>query len=130
MALPGCEALRSGSRCCARSGENGGMSAFPSRLQPLLDHASPAQQLARLLTDAGHECYLVGGRVRDGFVDREPRADEAVDVDITTDARPDVVERLVGRWAAAVWRGGQRFGTVGCRKDGVVIEITTFRAEI
>src|SRR6185295_3255434 len=68
--------------------------------------------------------------VRDAFVDREPRADEEVDVDVTTDARPDVVERLVRPWADAVWLQGQRFGTVGCRKDDVVIEITTFRDEV
>jgi poly(A) polymerase len=107
-----------------------GMSAIPSRLRPLLDVASPAQQLARLLTASGHECYLVGGSVRDAFLDRATRADEDVDVDITTDARPDVVERLVRPWADAVWLQGQRFGTVGCRKDGTTLEITTFRAEV
>src|SRR4029077_9460825 len=95
-----------------------------------LDQSSPTQQLARLLTDAGHECYLVGGRVRDAFVDREPRADEDIDVDLTTDARPDVVERLVRPWADAVWLQGQRFGTVGCPRGDMVLEITTFRAEV
>jgi poly(A) polymerase len=107
-----------------------GMSAIPPRLRPLLDAASPAQQLARLLADAGHECYLVGGSVRDAFLDRATRADEEVDVDLTTDARPDTVEELVRPWADAVWLQGQRFGTVGCRKDGTTLEITTFRAEV
>jgi poly(A) polymerase len=106
------------------------MSAFPPRLRPLLDASSPVQQLARLLTDAGHECYLVGGSVRDAFLDRTLRDDETPDVDITTDARPDVVERLVRPWADAVWLQGQRFGTVGCRKGDSVLEITTFRAEV
>jgi poly(A) polymerase len=106
------------------------MSAFPPRLQSLLDDSSPLQQLARLLTDAGHECYLVGGSVRDAFLDRTVRDDETPDVDVTTDARPDVVERLVRPWADAVWLQGQRFGTIGCRKDRMVIEITTFRAEV
>src|SRR6266487_5524528 len=86
-----------------------GMSAIPPRLRPLLDAASPAQQLARLLTESGHECYLVGGSVRDAFLDRAMRADEDVDVDITTDARPEVVEALVRPWADAVWLQGQRF---------------------
>ena len=29
-----------------------------------------------------------------------------------------------------VWLQGQRFGTVGCRKDDTVVEITTFRADV
>jgi poly(A) polymerase len=106
------------------------MSAFPPRLRPLLDESSPLQQLARLLTDAGHECYLVGGSVRDAFLDVTPRGDAVSDVDVTTDARPDVIERIVRPWADAVWLQGQRFGTIGCRKGGVVLEITTFRAEV
>ncbi len=106
------------------------MTAIPPRLQPLLDPASPVQDLARLLAGAGYECYLVGGSVRDAFLDRVVRADEDVDVDVTTNARPDVVERLVRDWADAVWLQGQRFGTVGCRKAGTTIEITTFRAEV
>jgi poly(A) polymerase len=79
------------------------MSAFPSRLRPLLEAFSPLQQLARLLVDEGHECYLVGGSVRDAFLDRAVRDGEELDVDVTTDARPDVVERLVRPWADAVW---------------------------
>src|SRR5206468_1942524 len=33
-------------------------------------------------------------------------------------------------WADAVWLQGQRFGTVGCEKDGDRFEITTFRADV
>ena len=55
---------------------------------------------------------------------------EETDIDIATDARPEVVEQLVRPWADAVWLQGQRFGTVGCRKDGTALEITTFRAEV
>ncbi len=106
------------------------MSTMPARLQPLLDPASPVQQLARLLVDAGHECYLVGGSVRDAFLDRIVRDSETVDVDVTTDARPDVVERLVRPWADHVWLQGQRFGTIGCEREGMKIEITTFRADV
>jgi poly(A) polymerase len=102
-----------------------GMSAVPPRLQPLLDPTSPVQQLARLLVDAGHECLLVGGSVRDALLDR-PHSD----VDIATDARPDVVERIVRGWADHVWLQGARFGTVGCERNGMQIEITTFRAEV
>jgi poly(A) polymerase len=107
-----------------------GMAAIPPRLQPLLDPAKPTQQLARLLTDAGHECYLVGGSVRDAFLDRVTRGGEQPDVDLTTDARPDTVEQIVRGWADAVWLQGKRFGTIGCRKSDTVIEITTFRADV
>lgn len=103
--------------------------AVPARLQPLLDPASPLQQLARLLVDAGHECYVVGGSVRDAFLDRVVRDDEERDVDVTTSARPDVVEHLVRPWADHVWLQGKRFGTVGCQLDDTRLEITTFRAE-
>ncbi|MET0420602.1 MAG: CCA tRNA nucleotidyltransferase [Acidimicrobiia bacterium] len=106
------------------------MSTMPARLQPLLDPQSPVQQLARLLVDAGHECYLVGGSVRDAFLDRIVRPEETVDIDVTTDARPEVVEQLVRQWADHVWLQGQRFGTIGCERGGVKIEITTFRAEV
>ena len=45
---------------------------------------------SRRLADAGHRAYLVGGSVRDAFLDRA-RPDS--DIDITTDARPDAIER-------------------------------------
>ena len=101
---------------------------IPPRLRPLLDPASPVQELARLLTEASHRCDLVGGSVRDALLDGSPDVDR--DVDVATDARPDEVERLVRGWADHVWLQGQRFGTVGCEKDGTRIEITTFRAEV
>ena len=103
------------------------MTAVPPRLARYFEPKSTYQQLSRLLTDAGHRAYLVGGAVRDAFLDRvQPEAD----TDITTDARPEVIERLVKGWADAVWLQGERFGTVGCEKDGDRFEITTFRAEI
>jgi len=101
---------------------------IPPRLRPLLDPASPVQELARLLIDGGDQCYLVGGSVRNAFIDRSP--DPEPDVDVATDARPDEVERLVRGWADHVWLQGRRFGTVGCEKRGTRIEITTFRAEV
>jgi tRNA nucleotidyltransferase (CCA-adding enzyme) len=83
------------------------------------------QRIARRLADAGHECFLVGGSVRDALLDRPHD-----DVDISTSARPPEVERLVRGWSDHVWLQGQRFGTVGCEVGGVRMEITTFRAEV
>jgi poly(A) polymerase len=99
----------------------------PPRLARFFEPDSPWQQVAGRLTDAGHRAYLVGGSVRDAFLDR---VREDSDIDIATDARPDDVQLAVKGWADAVWLQGERFGTVGCQKDGHVFEITTFRAEI
>jgi poly(A) polymerase len=103
------------------------MSNVPERLQPLLDPATQVQQLARRLVDAGYECFLVGGTVRDAFLGR---MHDDGDIDFATNALPDVVEELVRGWADQVWLQGQRFGTVGCIRDGIKMEITTFRAEV
>jgi poly(A) polymerase len=103
------------------------VTAVPPRLARYFEPTSATQQLSRRLSDAGHRAYLVGGSVRDAFLDR---VREDSDTDIATDARPDVIERVVKGWADSVWLQGERFGTVGCEKNGEVFEITTFRAEI
>jgi len=97
----------------------------PVRLRRYYDTDAAPRQLAARLAEGGHECYLVGGTVRDALLDR---AD--TDVDLTTDARPDVIEAAVRGWADAVWLQGQRFGTVGAEKDGLRMEITTFRGDV
>jgi poly(A) polymerase len=102
----------------------------PERLRPLLDPASPVQRVAGRLVAAGHQAYLVGGTVRDALLDRRPGSEEKVDVDLTTDARPDEIVRVVDGLAEHIWLQGQQFGTVGARVDGVDFEITTFRAEV
>ena len=97
----------------------------PARLRPYYDDGSPPQQLAARLAESGHECYLVGGTVRDALLDR---VDE--DVDLTTDARPEAIEAAVRGWADSMWLQGQRFGTIGVEKGGLRMEITTFRGDI
>ncbi len=99
--------------------------AVPPRLRPLLEESSVTQQAARLLGAAGHQCFVVGGSVRDALLDRP-----SDDVDLATDARPDAVAELLGDWAESMWLQGQRFGTVGCEREGVRLEVTTFRAEV
>ncbi len=103
------------------------MTAVPPRLARDFEPGSATQQLSRRLSEAGHRAYLVGGSVRDAFLDR---VHPGSDVDITTDARPEVIEQVVKGWADAVWLQGERFGTVGCQKGDDLFEITTFRAEI
>jgi len=83
-----------------------------------------AQELADLFAAAGHRLYLVGGTVRDALLGR-PESD----LDFTTDARPEAVLALVDGWASAVWDTGIAFGTVGLRRRGVTMEVTTFRSD-
>ncbi len=101
------------------------VTAVPARLERFFVSDSPSQQLSARLAAVGSRAYLVGGSVRDALLDRD-----IDDIDIATAARPDVVEAAVRPWADAVWLQGQRFGTVGCEKDGERFEITTFRADV
>ncbi|PPB48577.1 CCA tRNA nucleotidyltransferase [Arthrobacter pityocampae] len=81
-------------------------------------------EVGGLFDAAGHELSLVGGPVRDLFLGRV-----SPDLDFTTDADPDQTLAVVRRWADAYWEIGRAFGTIGLRKDGHQIEITTYRAE-
>ncbi len=83
-----------------------------------------AQELADRFAAAGHRLYVVGGTVRDALLGRA-----GTDLDFTTDARPDAVLAVVEGWANAVWDTGIAFGTVGLRRQGVLMEITTFRSD-
>ncbi len=107
-------------------------------------------QLARIFHDHGKQLYMVGGNVRDLLLQRET----SPDADLTTDATPEEVKRLVApTHPSAVVLVGEQFGTVRLhfrrkaraeeaagaerRADETrsvsptedVIEITTFRTE-
>ncbi|MEV6793781.1 CCA tRNA nucleotidyltransferase [Streptomyces sp. NPDC051320] len=90
----------------------------------LLRVSPVADDLARRFQEAGFSLALVGGSVRDALLGRLGN-----DLDFTTDACPEAVLRLVRPWADAVWEVGIAFGTVGCQKDGYLIEVTTYRSE-
>ena len=81
-------------------------------------------ELGHRFADAGHEIALVGGPVRDILLGRGSK-----DLDFTTSAHPDVIERLLSGWADHVWDIGKAFGTIGCRKGEWVLEVTTYRSE-
>jgi poly(A) polymerase len=103
---------------------------IPARLEPILAEVEP---LARRFTAAGFRIYLVGGTVRDAIDARGADATQALagaDLDLTTDALPDDIERILRGWADAVWLQGKRFGTVGAAKEGRHYEITTHRSEV
>jgi poly(A) polymerase len=96
---------------------------IPERLRPLVGETA---EIAARFERAGFRLYLVGGVVRDAVTDR---LRDEMDLDFTTNARPDDIERIVQPWADAVWAQGKRFGTIGLIKDGRRMEITTHRAE-
>jgi len=93
-------------------------------LQPIIDEAAP---LAERFAAAGFALYLVGGIVRDLLVGRELAGH--LDVDLTTDARPEDIKRIVSGWADSVWTQGERFGTIGLKRGERAFEITTHRAD-
>ncbi|MDO5049029.1 MAG: CCA tRNA nucleotidyltransferase [Actinomycetaceae bacterium] len=81
-------------------------------------------ELGRVFSRAGFELSLVGGPVRDAFLALTPH-----DFDLTTNARPDDTERLLGQWGDTTWAVGKAFGTIGARKGDLIVEVTTYRTE-
>ncbi|KAB1915863.1 CCA tRNA nucleotidyltransferase [Micromonospora sp. AMSO31t] len=90
----------------------------------LLRVSPVADELGRRFAQAGHELHLVGGSVRDALLGRL-----GDDLDFCTDAHPDETIRVIRGWAESIWETGREFGTIGCQRDGLRLEITTFRAE-
>ena len=81
-------------------------------------------RLANAFAAAGHELALVGGPVRDAFLDRPLH-----DLDFTTDATPDQILALVKPLSDAQWDIGRAYGTIGASLAGETVEITTYRAD-
>jgi len=99
----------------------------PERFAPILAELAP---LTERFAAAGKRLYLVGGTVRDLLIGRGDATNvDAFDFDATTDARPEETKKILAGWADALWTQGERFGTIGAKKNGRVYEITTHRAE-
>jgi len=86
--------------------------------------------LAERFERAGKELYLVGGSVRDRLL-RRP----SPDMDFASDATPDETERILAQpWPrgihVAIYKVGEKFGTIGAVIDGQRVEITTYRGEV
>jgi poly(A) polymerase len=84
-----------------------------------------ARELANSICDTlnrqGYQALLVGGCVRDLLLGREP-----ADYDLSTDATPDRVMQLFPESIAV----GAQFGVVLVPRDGVKVEVATFRSDI
>jgi poly(A) polymerase len=98
---------------------------IPQRLAPLFAEGSPTRQLGARFEAAGRQIFLVGGSVRDAFLDAATK-----DLDFATDARPPEIVDLLDGWADNIFRIGEAFGTIGATRGGEVYEITTFRSDV
>lgn len=98
---------------------------------PGLDRvAGIVDPVAREFVAAGYRIYLVGGVVRDLVLAADDLpAPGPNDIDLTTDASPAEIKRLVSPLAHALWSQGERFGTIGAKVGEESLEITTHRAE-
>ncbi len=102
------------------------MAQVQAAVHATLDELAPVlEPLGERFVGAGESLHLVGGPVRDAMLGRP-----VVDLDLTTSARPEQIERILAGWADAVWDVGRAFGTIGCRKGDWTLEITTFRSEV
>ena len=80
-----------------------------------------ANSICDTLQRHGHHALLVGGCVRDLLLGREPD-----DYDVTTDATP---ERVLGLFPEGIAVGAQ-FGVVLVPRDGLKVEVATFRSDV
>jgi poly(A) polymerase len=80
-----------------------------------------AEKICRVLAEAGHQAFLVGGCVRDLVLGREP-----ADYDVSTDAVPERVEALFPGSLTV----GAKFGVVVVVEQGVQVEVATFRSDV
>lgn len=90
----------------------------------LVTSDEPIAGISRAFEAAGHELALVGGPVRDAFLGRPLN-----DLDFTTSARPEEIEKIIAPLASAVWDVGRAFGTIAAQFGDMTVEITTYRAD-
>jgi tRNA nucleotidyltransferase (CCA-adding enzyme) len=82
----------------------------------------PVTEIFNRLNQNGFEAYLVGGCVRDYLRGQTPG-----DFDMTTDALPDQIRDCFKN--ERVLETGLKHGTLTIIRDGLAVEITTYRTE-
>ncbi|MCH2076689.1 MAG: CCA tRNA nucleotidyltransferase [Rhodobacteraceae bacterium] len=78
-----------------------------------------------MLTEAGHEAWFVGGCVRNALL-----GEPVSDLDISTNARPEVVIALAEAAGLKAVPTGIEHGTITVVSGGQPFEITTFRRDV
>lgn len=81
---------------------------------------SECLEIIKVLNEAGHKAYLVGGSVRDIIMGNIPH-----DFDITTSATPNEVIQLFDKTIPT----GIDYGTITIMLDNIGYEVTTFRKD-
>src|SRR4051812_40102712 len=79
-----------------------------------------ARDMARRLRASGHVAYFAGGCVRDLLRGELPK-----DIDVATDARPEVVQKMFPRTYAV----GAHFGVIVVLENEFQFEVATFRSD-
>ena len=104
------------------------LSVTQQRALAALTRLPVVARLGETFASGGFSLYVVGGPVRDALL-----GEASEDLDFTTNARPDDIERLLRRLNQATWDMGRDFGTIGTLlRDGErswQIEVTTHRAD-
>lgn len=83
-----------------------------------------AREIISALENAGYEAFLVGGCVRDYIMKRT-----CDDVDITTSATPDEIEKVLINNNIKFIETGLKHGTVTVLFNGDAFEVTTYRTD-
>lgn len=89
-----------------------------------IDILAGARHIMRLLEFENHEAYIVGGCVRDFFLNKRPS-----DWDICTNAKPEQVCSVMAAHHVRVIETGLQHGTVTAQWGFRNYEITTFRID-
>jgi poly(A) polymerase len=100
---------------------------MPPDFELLRPIASELADVVEAFRSGGFELHVVGGLVRD-LVGGRPL--DVADIDLATDATPEQVRTLLADHVDAMWRQGERFGTIGVVLGDRKIEVTTYRAEV
>ena len=79
-----------------------------------------ARAMVARLREHGHIAYFAGGSVRDLVRGQTPK-----DIDIATDAKPEVVQKIFPRTHAV----GAHFGVIVALENGFQFEVATFRSD-
>jgi poly(A) polymerase len=96
-----------------------------TRISPDWLASAPARAVCAALEGGGHQAWFVGGCVRNALL-----GEEAADLDITTDARPERVIALVEAAGLRAVPTGIEHGTVTVVAEGRGFEVTTFRRDV